>query len=82
MKQPIQLNPNQAPSQMQIDLSQSNDILCSCGGDTFVTGFRFKKISKIITGTPDDAIIPIEMFLCGDCGEPLEQLLPKELRKK
>lgn len=82
MKQPIQMNPNEAGQpQTQIDITQATDLKCHCGGDTFVNGFRFKKVSKILTGTPDDAIIPIEVFLCGDCGEALEDLLPKELRK-
>lgn len=83
MKQPIQMNPNggNPVGQPQIDISKATDLVCNCGGDTFVNGFRFKKVSKIMTGTPDDAIIPIEVFLCGDCGEPLEELLPKELRK-
>ena len=38
------------------------------------------KISKIVTGTPNDAIIPVELYLCGDCGEICEELLPKELK--
>jgi len=79
---PIQMNPNQPQMQTQIDISQATDIICECGSDTFINGYRFKKISKIITGTPEDAIIPVEVFVCGDCGETLELLLPKELRKK
>lgn len=82
MKQPIQMNPNGGEQlQTQIDITQATDLKCQCGGDTFVIGSRFKKVSKILTGTSDDVIIPIEVFLCGDCGETLEDLLPKELRK-
>jgi hypothetical protein len=70
----------QAPN---VDLSQAKDMLCGkCGGDTFAPGFRFKKISRLLTGTPQDAVIPIELYLCVECGEVLEELLPKEARKQ
>jgi hypothetical protein len=45
-------------------------------------GFRFKKMSKLITGQAQDAIIPIEMYLCTQCGKALQELLPLELRDK
>jgi hypothetical protein len=70
----------QAPN---IDLSQAKDMVCEkCGGDTFASGFKFKKISRLLTGTPQDAVIPIELYLCVECGEVLEELLPKEARKQ
>lgn len=28
------------------------------------------------------AIIPVELYLCGDCGEINQELLPKELQGK
>ena len=34
------------------------------------------------TGTPNDAIVPVELYLCGDCGEINQELLPKELQNK
>ena len=45
-----------------------------------ITGNQFLKVSKIVTGTPQDAIIPVELYLCGDCGEINQELLPKELQ--
>jgi hypothetical protein len=45
-------------------------------------GVRFKKLSKIMTGQPQDTIIPIEMYLCTACGAPLQELLPIELQDK
>ena len=30
---------------------------------------KFRTISKIVTGTPQDVVIPIEVYLCGECGE-------------
>lgn len=74
---------NQAPQQPKIDLSQAKEMECSvCNGTVFIPGTKFLKISKIITSTPQDAIIPVEVYLCGDCGEINQELLPKEFKTK
>jgi len=71
------------PNKPQIDLSKATEMSCQeCGGTVFIPANKFLKVSKIITGTPKDAIIPVELFLCGDCGEVVEELLPEELKKK
>jgi hypothetical protein len=69
--------------QPKIDLSKAKEMECSeCNGAVFIQGTKFLKISKIITGTPQDAIIPVEIYLCGDCGEINQELLPKEFQNK
>jgi len=73
----------QQPQQPKIDLSKAKEMECAqCGGTVFIPGTKFLTISKIITGTPQDAIIPVEVYLCGDCGEINEKLLPKEFQNK
>ena len=65
----------------QIDLGKSKPLVCEhCGYDTFVTGGKFRKISKLLTGTPQDVIIPIDIFICGNCGEVCDELMPPELK--
>ena len=67
---------NQLSPQEPLDLSKTEPISCKkCGGEVFVQGFAFRKISKILTKKPKDEVIPVELFLCGDCGEVLEDLL-------
>jgi hypothetical protein len=71
------------PQQPKIDLSQAKEITCqNCGGSIFINGNKFLKIPKISAGTPQDVLIPVEVFLCGDCGEICEELLPKEFKNK
>jgi hypothetical protein len=65
-----------------VSLNDARDMNCECGNNTFMPGFRFKKMSKLITGQAQDAIIPIEMYLCTQCGKALQELLPLELRDK
>ena len=36
--------------------------------------------SKFVTGTPEDAIVPIPVFACDKCGHINEKFIPKELR--
>jgi hypothetical protein len=69
------------PQQPKIDLSKAIELKCQeCEGTVFIPGTKFLKISKIVTGTPNDAIVPVELYLCGDCGEINQELLPKELQ--
>ena len=63
-----------------VNLNDARDMNCECGNNVFMPGVRFKKLSKIMTGQPQDTIIPIEMYLCTQCGKPLQELLPTELR--
>jgi hypothetical protein len=65
-----------------MNLNDARNMDCECGNNTFMPGFRFKKMSKLITGQAQDAIIPIEVYLCTQCGKSLQELLPTELRDK
>ena len=45
----------------------------SCGYDVFISGnkrgVKFRTISRLAAGTPQDVMIPIEVYLCGECGD-------------
>lgn len=65
----------------QVDLSTSKPMVCSeCGYDVFIAGTKIRKISKLITGTAQDVILPIDVFLCGSCGEVNKELLPQQIQ--
>jgi hypothetical protein len=71
------------PKQPQIDLKQAKEMVCTnseCDGTVFIPGTKFLKVSRLVTGTAKDAIIPVELYLCGDCGEINTDLLPDELK--
>ena len=72
---------NTPPPQPKIDITKSKAMVCEhCGYDVFIPGSKFRTISKIVTGTPQDVIIPIEVFLCGECGTVNESFIPQELK--
>jgi len=61
-------------------LNDARDIACECGNKIFMDGFSFKKISRLITGGAKDAVLPIQLYLCTQCGKPLNELLPDEMK--
>ena len=70
----------QSVGKPQVDISTSKPMVCGeCGYDVFISGTKIRRISKLITGTPQDMIIPIDVFLCGSCGEVNQELLPQQI---
>ena len=67
---------------MNFSLSDARDIACECGNKIFMDGFSFKKVSRLITGGAKDAVLPIQLYLCTQCGKQLNELLPEEMKDK
>jgi hypothetical protein len=51
-----------------------------CNNTVFQNGVIFRKVSKILAGTDKDALVPITIPYCVNCLEPLQELLPSELK--
>lgn len=50
-------------------MKNGTDIKCElCENDTFEEIIKIKRISKILTGSPKDTVVPIPMFSCKKCG--------------
>lgn len=76
-----QEHPTNQP-QPKIDISTSKPVKCNnCGYDLFLPAVKMRKISKLITGTPQDVLLPWDAYVCGDCGSILEELIPPEMKK-
>jgi hypothetical protein len=67
---------------LNIDLKSAQTIYSPDGGCVFAEGVILKKISKFVSGTPEDAIVPIPVFYDIENGNILIELLPKELREE
>jgi hypothetical protein len=68
--------------QINLDLSKTTPINTPSGGKVWQQGVILRKVSKFITGTSEDAIIPIPVFFDPNDGSILEDTLPKELREE
>jgi hypothetical protein len=65
---------------INVDIKNSTAIKSPEGNQVFQEGVILRKISKFITGTSEDGIIPIPVFFDVKTGKVLVELLPKELR--
>lgn len=73
MNQKPQLNVN-------IDIKNTTPITSPDGNQVFQEGVILRKVSKFVTGTAEDGIIPVPVFFDVKTGKVLVELLPKELR--
>jgi len=72
---------SQEQIQMNISLDKTTGITCDeCGWNVFQEGVILRKASRFITGTAQDAMIPIPIFACSKCGHVNEEFLPIQLR--
>tara|TARA_R100001480_G_scaffold57977_1_gene71041 strand:- start:121 stop:372 length:252 start_codon:yes stop_codon:yes gene_type:complete len=77
MEQPIQ-NPAGPP----IDLKNTTGIKNSEGGSVFQQGVILRTVSKFITGTDEDALLPIPVFFDPKTGKILKGSFPADLREE
>ena len=66
-------------NQPQIDL-KNTEAIEHANGKVWAQGFLLRKVSKFVTGTAEDGIMPIPVFYNPVTGEVLQEPLPKELR--
>jgi uncharacterized Zn finger protein len=66
--------------QINIDLSQADDITCeNCGNYTFQEVSLMKRLSALISPTGKEAIVPIPTFACNACGFINRRFLPVQM---
>jgi hypothetical protein len=73
---------NQQQPQMNLDLSKTTAIDTPSGGKIWQQGIILRKVSKFVTGTTEDAIVPIPVFYDPETGSVLEDTLPREIREE
>lgn len=74
----------QAQHQIRISMENSTPITCdSCKNDTFVEVNYLRRISKLLTGSPQDMVMNFPAFACSKCGHINEQFrLPEENKQE
>ena len=66
----------QQPQQVQVDLSQAETMKCEyCGNYVFIKGTVLKRLSPLVSPTGQEAIVPIEIYSCGNCGKVPKTML-------
>jgi uncharacterized Zn finger protein len=68
---------------LNISLDKTQEIICEkCNHNVFQEGLMLRKASKFLTGTAQDALIPLPVFSCSACGHVNEEFLPEPLKTK
>ena len=71
---------NKPQMNVNIDIKNTRPITSPEGNQVFAEGVILRKVSRFVTGTQEDGVIPIPCFYDVTNGKVLVELLPKELR--
>ena len=69
--------PTKQPSaQVKVDLKQADTIKCNdCNNYLFITSFILKRLSALLSPNGQEALIPVQVYSCGNCGKVAEGML-------
>ena len=68
---------------LNISLDKTKEVVCEkCGNNVFIEGMLLRKASRLLTGTSQDALIPITVFACNKCGNVNDEFLPFQLKQQ
>ena len=63
--------------QAEIDINDTETITCEdCNNATFIPAFFLRRISPIVSPTGQEAMVPIQVYSCGNCGKVPDKLMP------
>lgn len=53
----------------KIDLKQQETVVCEkCNSKFFKEVVLIKKVSKLLTGSGEDTLVPFPTYMCNECG--------------
>jgi hypothetical protein len=74
---------DQQQMNLNITLDKTTPVVCdTCENETFKDVVMLRKASRFVTGTAQDALIPIQVFACTLCNNVNDEFLPSQLRNK
>jgi hypothetical protein len=76
------MNQNHQQPQLNIDLKNTSPVKNFDGGSVFQQGVILRKVSKFVTGTNEDALLPIPVFIDPLTKKILTDSVPQELREE
>jgi hypothetical protein len=70
--------PIKQPKQTQIDINDTEMVKCDdCGNASFIQAFFLRRLSALMSPTGQEAMIPVQIYSCGNCGKVPDNLMPK-----
>ena len=66
---------NKQQPQTQIDIKDTEMVKCDdCGNASFIQAFFLRRLSALMSPTGQEALIPIQVYSCGNCGKVPDKL--------
>ena len=65
----------------QVDISATTPLVCDCENETFKEVMYLRKESRLMSGLPEDRLVPIQLIACDKCGELVESFIPAPLKQ-
>ena len=63
--------------QKQIKMEDTESLICdACGNYTFIKSYFIRRVSRLMSPSGQEAMIPIEVFACGNCGKVPDKMMP------
>ena len=79
------LNTNANPQNhmnMNIKMADTKPIRCDkCESSIFTAALHFRRVSALVSPTAQEAVVPLNIYVCHDCGHINDEFLPKELSR-
>ena len=70
------MKPIKKPSK-QLNIEDTESLKCdACGNYTFIKSYFIRRVSPLMSPTGQEAMIPIEVFACGNCGKVPDKMIP------
>ena len=73
---------NKQQMNVNIDIKNTKAITNEDNRQIFQEGVLLRKVSRFVTGTSEDGVIPVPCFYDPISGKVLVELLPKELQEE
>ena len=65
----------------QVDISATTPLVCDCENETFKEVMYLRKESRLMSGLPEDRLVPIQLMACDKCGILVEEFIPAPLKQ-
>jgi hypothetical protein len=65
----------------QVNILATTPLTCDCGNETFKDVMYLRKESRLMSGLPEDRLVPIQLMACSKCGILVEEFIPAPLKQ-
>ena len=65
----------------QVNITATTPLVCDCENETFKEVMYLRKESRLMSGLPEDRLVPIQLMACDKCGILVEEFIPAPLKQ-